>query len=168
MEVLEGILSRRSCRVFDGAPVDEAILEKIIDAGRHAPSAMNKQPWHFTVITGRRMLDALDELVLGSPKGSFFYKAPALIIVSRDPGAMYGVEDASCALENMLLAAHGLGLGAVWCNKLNGNTVLGDKLRAFGIPGDMVPHGCLALGHPVPGFSASPRILAANKVTWIS
>ncbi|AEC02394.1 nitroreductase family protein [Parasphaerochaeta coccoides] len=168
MEVQEAILTRRSCRSFADLPVERGLLDKIMDAAVHAPSAMNIQPWHFTVITDRKKLDALDTLV--SPDNSFFYRAPVLVIASLDSSAEYGVEDSSCALQNIMLAAHGLGLGSVWCNRLNrlrGDAQIIERLRDFGVPADKVPHGAVAIGHPGKGASLHPRVMKQGTVTWV-
>lgn len=168
MEILEGILTRRSCRSFADTPVERALLEKIIDAAVHAPSAMNAQPWHFTVMTDRTKLDALSALV--NPDSSFFYHAPVLIIASVDPAAAYRIEDSSCALENIMLAAHGLGLGSVWCNRLNrlkGDAGIAEKLRDFGVPAGMVAHGTVAIGYPGTDTVYPARVLKQDTVAWI-
>ena len=108
METLNTINKRRSIRKYTGAPVPREDLEKIIDAGRMAPSGNNKQPWDFIVVTNKNTIQKL------SKAADWSAKAGAMIAVVMDPTSKYWLEDGSAAIENILLAATALGYGSCW------------------------------------------------------
>ncbi len=115
MDVLEAIFTRRSIRRFENRPVSPEIVEQLLKAAMYAPSARNTQSWHFVVITDRQLLDAVPTF---HPYAAMIREAPLAILVCGDeqlePRTAYWVENCSAATQNILLAAHGLGLGAVW------------------------------------------------------
>jgi nitroreductase len=112
METFETIKKRRSVRQFTGEQIPISDLEKIVDAGRIAPSGNNKQPWVFIMVTDQTILQRLSKAAAWSANAS------AMIVVVMDPASKYWVEDGSAAVENMLLAATALGYGSCW---LQGN-----------------------------------------------
>jgi nitroreductase len=149
MEAIEAIMSRRSIRSFQSQQVEPDVLETLLRAAMAAPSAGNQQSWRFVVITERPRLDALSET---SPYAAPLRRAPLAIVIcaeTRDekhPG--FWVEDCSAAMENLLLAAHALGLGAVWLG-YHPNEDRKDALRAIlGLPPTVEPFGIAAIGHP--------------------
>ncbi len=116
--VLEAISSRTSIRAYQETPVEDWKVEKILRAGMAAPSAMNRQPWSFTVVNDKALLKQIAD---SAPNAGMAAGAPLAIVVCGDmdkapEGAVkeFWVQDASAATENILLAAHALGLGAVW------------------------------------------------------
>ena len=166
MDVFKAILDRRSTRAFTAEAVKKADLEKIVEAGLHAPSAINEQPWLFTVVTNKEVLSKLNDAVkthMSAVDGEriksrssdnsycFYYGAPTLIIVSCSSIALFPAEDAACALENMFLASQALGLGSCWINQLGGsaNDHIGIRtvLSEIGIPDTHRVYGCAAIGH---------------------
>ncbi|MBQ7705649.1 MAG: nitroreductase [Selenomonadaceae bacterium] len=141
METLEAILSRRSTRSYTPAPVETEKLQKIIDAGRYAPSGGNNQTNHFLVVQNPEVLKKLATLaesafakmevtpetysslkssILQSKKGGyiFYYKAPVLIIVANQKNYGNNIADCAVAVENMMVAANSLDLGSCWINQL--------------------------------------------------
>lgn len=115
MDAFEAIIRRVSCRTFTDQTVSRELLQKVVDAGRRAPTARNLQPVEFVVITER---NALQEIARLTDYGHFIGNASACIVVfSKD--TKYYLEDGSAAVENILIAATALGLGACW--------VAGDK-----------------------------------------
>ncbi len=114
MEIFEAIRKRRSIRSYTGDPIPRGDLEKIIDAGRLAPSGNNRQPWHFIVVTDKAMIQKL------SVTANWSAQAGAMIAVAMEAASKYWVEDGSAAVENMLLAATALGYGTCW---LEGNAL---------------------------------------------
>ena len=117
MEVFEAIKSRRSIRKYTKDPVPEDLIVKILDAGRWAPSASNRQPWSFTVLKDEEVRRKIAE---ATTYGIFLAEAPLGIAVVVDPQAStHPVEDGAIAAQNMLLAAHALGLGACWIGSYN-------------------------------------------------
>ena len=110
METLDALAKRASVRDYMNQPVPNDMLEKLVDAGRRAPSARAVEPWEFVVITERAMLDRLAGII---STGVFLKQATACIVIfCRD--TKYYLEDGSAATENILLAATDLGLGTCW------------------------------------------------------
>jgi nitroreductase len=119
MDALEAIVTRRSIRTFLDRQVPAEVIWRILGAGLRAPSAGNRQPWRFIVVTDREKMRLFDPQYHQACVES----AAAIIVVCTDPHdtwerydehADYHVLDAAAAIENMLLAIHALGLGAVW------------------------------------------------------
>ena len=145
-ERLASIFSRRSIRVYTDEPVSEGELQNLLDAGMAAPSASNRKPWHFVVVTDRETLNAL---AAAHPYGRMLGRAGAAIAVCGDPGiSSWWVQDCSAATENILLAASALGLGAVWLGS-HGNPEREDAIRAvLRIPHEIGVLSLLSIGHP--------------------
>ncbi len=145
--MLELIRTRRSIRKFTGVPVSDGEIEKVLDAGRWAPSGLNNQPWRFAVVRDTALKEAISQLthyrkiVLG---------ADVLIPVFLDREKSYHREKdcqgIGACLENMLLALHSLGLGAVWL----GEIIKSDReIRALlGLGDTLELMAVLAVGHP--------------------
>ena len=115
MDALEALRTRRSCRRFAARDVPRDLVEKVVDAGRLAATARNDQPWEFVVVTDPA---ARREIAGMTDYGPFIADAPVCIAVLCTDTKYY-LEDGSAATQNILLAAHALGLGACW--------VAGDK-----------------------------------------
>jgi nitroreductase len=128
-ETLKTIAGRYSCRDFSPAPLEEGQINALVEAALASPSAMNRQPWHISVITDKKLIDELDsagmEVLLAaedksgyerikSRGGKIFYDAPCMIMVSTDT-AHYSLMDCGIMSQNVSLAAHSLGLGSVIC-----------------------------------------------------
>lgn len=115
METIEAIFTRRSVRHFTPEPVPEKMIETLIKAAMQAPSAANAQPWHFIVINER---DLLEQVTTFHPAAESLHEAPVAILVCGDDRLERRPDrwilDCSAATQNILLAAHALGLGAVW------------------------------------------------------
>lgn len=143
---LAAIFSRRSIRVYTDEPVSEAELQSLLEAGMAAPSASNRKPWHFVVVTDRETLCALAE---AHPYGKMLAKAGAGIAVCGDPDvSAWWVQDCSAATENILIAAAALGLGAVWLGS-HGSPEREKALRGIlGIPDSIGVLSLLSIGHP--------------------
>lgn len=114
MDVLEALLTRRSIRSYRKDPVPQELLERILEAGRWAPSASNSQPWEFIVFTEP---DIKRRIARSFMFGLFLIEAPVGIAVVVDPyQSSCPVQDGTLAAYSLWLAAHGLGLGACWIN----------------------------------------------------
>ena len=112
MDALEAILSRKVQRTFADKPVEREKLAKIVDAGRHAMSARNLQPWQFVVIQNR---DTLKEIGALCSTGKFVTDAPSAIVVLKDvANARWADVDCGQAVQNMADAGWALGLGTCW------------------------------------------------------
>ena len=151
-EVLNNIYTRRSIRKFTDEAVSKELIDEIVKAGTYAPSGKNMQTYRFFVMQNSDAILALQEVVgKGMENPAYtFYGAKAIVIVTCNKDDVNGVEDGSCALENMMLAAHSLGLGSCWINQLK---YCGDKpevsayLDKIGLPEGRRVVGILALGH---------------------
>lgn len=115
MEALEAIRKRRSVRQYNGDPIPREHLETIVDAARLAPSGYNRQPWEFVVVTDRAMITQLAVVA------NWMDKSGAIIAVVMETTSEFWLEDASAAVENMLIASTALGYGSCW--------VEGDSLK---------------------------------------
>jgi len=156
MELLEGIFTRRSIRQYTEEPVSREQLHQIVKAGTWAPSGLNNQPWRFVTVHTAEMRN---ELAKQTKYTHVIARAGACIAVFIDKSAMYHeVKDhqsMGACIQNMLLAAHGLGLGAVWLGEILKNA---DAVRSLlGLSEDMELMAVVALGHPAPGKHTSSR-----------
>jgi nitroreductase len=164
--VIDAIKSRRSVRSYKPEQLKEAELKAILEAGTFAPSAMNGQTWHFTVIQDKALLDKLSGQVreilksvdnpklqerLKDPNYHTFYHAPTLVVVSGQSDAMFHVTDCAAATQNMLLAAAALGIGSCWIgiiSRLLESPVGPELARVLQIPLGYKPLHAVALGYP--------------------
>ena len=168
-EIIQNILSRRSVRAFTDKPVSREDTELLIKAALYAPSARNLQTWKFTALTQKSDIKKLAEAIgkVLDRDGYDMYKPALVIIPSNSKDSPYGKEDNACALENIFLAAHSLGLGSVWINQLQG---IGDEpeiralLRSWNIPDDHTVYGIAAIGYPVDGSTHEPNKTGAFKI----
>lgn len=113
MDAIEAIRDRRSIRKYRSDVVDDELLQVILQAGRWAPSASNKQPWHFIVIRSQETRERLADI---HNYGRFMRESPVVIVVLGDPNKhpKYHLADPHQAVQNMLLAAHAQGLATCW------------------------------------------------------
>lgn len=154
--VMQALLSRRSIRRFTSQEIPSPVLNMILKAGYHAPSGHNMQSWKFTVILKPEDISHLKEKTRAAAKknGIYFYgweNPKTLILISNDKRNPYGCQDASCAAENMMLAAASYGLGSVWLNPLmtlRHAEPVKDILDAFHIPENHIVWAAIALGYP--------------------
>jgi len=142
MDALEAIRKRRSVREYTGDPIPRVDLEKIVDAGRLAPTGHNTQPWDFIVVTDRSMIN---ELKIAS---QWMEKAGAIIAVVLDPTSRWWVEDGAAAVENMLIASTALGYGSCW---LEGYTLPREEefKKLLGVPKEKRLLTLVPIGVPV-------------------
>ncbi len=149
MEVLDAILTRRSIRKFQDRPVSEELVEKLLRTAMHAPSARNSQPWQFVVITDRQILRQASAI---NPNAEMAARAPLAILICADPrlekSSGYWPVDCAAAAQNMLLAAHGLGLGAVWTGVWPRKERMDGFRRLFDLPEPVIAHSLIVVGYP--------------------
>jgi nitroreductase len=145
-ERLRIIFNRRSIREYTGEPVSQADIANLLEAGMASPSAANRKPWHFVVVTDREILRKVAE---SPPYRRTLGAAPLAIVVCGDPAISdWWVQDCTAATENILIAVSGLGLGAVWLGCL-GRAEREQPIReALGIPEDIEMVSVLSIGHP--------------------
>lgn len=150
-EALAFMLSRRSIRVFAPGPVTDDQIGTLLEAAMSAPSAMGRDPWRFVVIRDRPTLDRMAEVL---PNGSILSTAPVAIIVCGDLEAAhdrqlsYLLQDCSAAVQNLLLAAHILGLGACWLGLHPREQRIHFLRELLRLPPSVVPVAGIALGPP--------------------
>ena len=149
--VLENIMTRTSVRAYTDQPVAAETVEQLLRAGMAAPTAVNKQPWAFVVLTEREQLDRLAEV----QAGRILSGATLAIVVCGDmekalegTGRDYWIQDTSAATENILLAAHALGLGAVWTGVYPNPERTAAVSQALGLPEQIIPLCVIAAGYP--------------------
>lgn len=149
MNTLEAIRTRRSIRAYTEAAVTQDDLDTMLAAAMSAPSAGNQQPWHFIVVDDRAILDRIAEV---HPYAKMSAQAPLGIVVCGDrneekyPG--YWVQDCSAATQNLLLAAHELGLGAVWCGVYPRDERVAEIRQLFTLPDNVMPLAFVVIGYP--------------------
>lgn len=168
---INNIMTRTSVRKYTNEAVTKADIETMLRAGMAAPTAVNKQPWHFVVVTDREQLNALASANRGTGMAA---KAPLAIVVCGDMqktltgiGQGFWVQDCSAATENILLTANALGLGAVWTglypNEERAKAVR-DVVKA---PEHIVPLCVIVIGHPAdtptPKDKWKPENVSYNK-----
>ena len=196
MEALKAIVTRRSTRNYKPAPVEQEKLDKILEAGRQAPSGGNNQTSHFFVIRDRDVLDKLTAMtekafsqmeitentyssmkhaIAASKKGGyvFCYNAPILIVVANRIDYGNNIADCACAIENMMVAANALDLGSCWINQLkwlNEEPEIVAYMRGFGMKENERVYGAMIVGYPATESGMPNRSLMTikgNEVTWI-
>jgi nitroreductase len=147
MEAMEAILTRRSIRKFKADIISEDTISELLKAAMCAPSAHNKQPWHFIVITDREILDIIPEF---HPYASMLHEATAAILVCGDThdATDFWVQDCSAATQNILLAAHAKGLGAVWLAVYPREDRIQELKNILDLPANITPLSLIALGYP--------------------
>ena len=147
MDVLEAIFTRRSIRKFVEGSISQEQLHTIIKAGCHAPSAHNCQPWHFIVIRDK---DRFEKISNFHAYAKMLLDADACIVVCGDKEKQsttgFLIEDCSAAIQNMLLAAHGIGLGAVWCGLYPISHLTRQMKKLLSLPSTVIPVGMIVLG----------------------
>lgn len=152
MELFEAIKNRRSIRAFRPEPIPDDVLNKILEAACWAPSAGNLQPWEFIVVKDLAIKRGLSRAALDQ---SFIYEAPVDVVVCANEdrsswryGArgrdFYSLCDSSAATQNLLLVAHGLGLGACWIGAFHDEEVS----RVLGLPSGVRPVAIVPIGYP--------------------
>jgi nitroreductase len=185
MEFRDVLFGRRSVRAFTPQPVDVNSLAWLIEAASQAPSALNAQPWAFTVVRDPEMLDRISAaaktymLTHGAPGVSasafrdqlrdpafhIFYHAPALVLIAAVDAGPWAVEDCALAAQNLMLAAHAVALGTCWIGFAERWLQTDDGKALLGLPRNHVPVAPIVVGHP----AAPPPPVPRHKpnVRWI-
>lgn len=161
MNTLEAIHTRRSVRSFMNKPVPMELLDELVRAAMCAPSAGNQQPWQFVIVDDRILLNGVMEV---TPNAKMCKEARAAILVCGDtkkekyPG--FWVQDCSAATENLLLAAHERGLGAVW----TGIYPIAERVEGFRglfeLPEHVIPLCLVPIGYPAKAAALVDRFQA--------
>jgi len=149
MDTQKAILTRRSIRKYTSQTISDDLIRDLIEAGVHAPSARNIQPWHFIVVTERTMLD---KLAIAHPYAKMLKQATLAILICGDKQLQeaegYIVQDCSAATQNILLSAHAHGLGAVWLGMFPREERIRKVSELLEIPAHILPVSLISIGYP--------------------
>jgi nitroreductase len=161
-EVIKTIHDRRSIRAYKSDPVSQADLELLIDAAVHAPTAHNNQPWHFTIIENKELLDRINVIskemmakstsewmrkMASKPGFRVTYDAPVLVVVSGRLDSFDYKADCAAAIENMILAAESIGIASVWLGLVRFFFEIQEEVKKLGLPEGYVPYYGVAFGY---------------------
>ena len=175
MDLLEGLLTRRSVRQFDTAKtISDDDLQEIIRAAQYAPSAHNKQPWEFLVITDK---DHMAQLRHVQPWTSFAKDASAVMLVcgntseafsrhKEEESWNYADIDCSLATQNLMLAAHAKGIGACFCGAAPMPKVIAGLQEMFALPDYIRPLSIVVLGYPKEEPKQPTDRFKPEKIHW--
>lgn len=148
-DVLTVIHRRKSVRKYLDKPVEREQLITLLKAGMAAPTAADRRPWEFVVVTDKALLDSLATV---SPTSKMVGNAAAAIVVCGDTrralNSNVWTQDCSAATQNILLAAEGIGLGAVWCGIYPEYFKYNHIRRIFDIPMEVIPMSLISIGWP--------------------
>jgi nitroreductase len=175
-ETMKTILNRRTIRTYKPDQITDGELETILEAGKYAASGMGMQPWHFTVVQNKEILNKVNAMGkaemlksdipmfrerAAAPGFSPFYNAPTLVIVSGDKSARFYAEACALAIGNMFLAATSLGVGSVWSSLI---AMLLDGPDGPALAGELkIPEGYRAVGAVGLGYNAGEHPAAAPR-----
>jgi nitroreductase len=153
MSLIDVIVSRRSIRKYKAQGVPQETLERILEAGRYAPSADNEQPWHFIVVTDPKIKEKLSK-----GRWNSFIKDSAFTVVGcGNAGNAYSRKwstiDTTIALQNMVIAAWSLGIGSCWIGDFEEE----DVKRILDVPKDWRIVALISFGYPDETPSSPPR-----------
>lgn len=164
--IIDNIMTRTSVRAYTEQTISNDTIETLLRAGMAAPTAVNKQPWHFVAITDKDKLNGIAE---ANPNAGMAKEAPLVIVVCGDmnkalegPAREFWVQDCSAATENILLAAHALGLGAVWTGlypNMDRAIAVSELLK---LPETIVPLCAIVIGHPAESPEPKDKWLPEN------
>lgn len=150
--IIQNIMTRTSVRAYTDQAIGKDTIETILKAGMAAPTAVNAQPWHFVAVTNRAILDSL---ATSNPNARMLHQAPLAIVVCGDitktlegKGREFWIQDCSAATENILLAAHAYGLGAVWTAAYPIDDRMASISTTLQLPETIVPLCAIIIGHP--------------------
>jgi nitroreductase len=177
MTPIDAIYHRRSVREYAGIPLSREELLPLLEAAIQAPSAMNEQPWHFTIVRNEQLLDSISQKakihmmaryantpdatryreLLGRDDFHIFYHAPALIVISAPVDSLWATEDCALAAQNLMLAADAASLGTCWIGFAQNWLGTEEGKQIIGLPNTFLPVAPIIVGHPKSQSSAVPR-----------
>ncbi len=170
-ETLQIIKTRRSVKKYKDTPVEKELIDEIIQAGLCAPSGLNTQKTVILAVTNKEIRDKLSFLNAGKDpfkRSDPFYGAPCVLVVLAEKSVPFYVYDGSLVMENMLLAAHSLGLGACWIHRAKETFEMPEGkeiLRSIGLEGDYEGIGNCIVGYP--DVTPDSKARKENRVYYI-
>jgi len=166
MNTIEAILNRRSIRKYTDKPVNKDVILQLIKAGMYAPSARNSRAWQFVVIQNREMLNQLLQL---HPYGKMLQEAACAILVCGDRNIDkeegYLTINCAAATQNIMLAAHELGLGSVWLGVYPRQERMKEISEFLQLPEHLIPVSLISLGFPAEQ-RPFPERFELEKIIW--
>jgi nitroreductase len=185
MDINQAIFGRRSVRDYTSQGVDEQTIRGLIEAAVQAPSAVNQQPWTFTVVRDKGALDRISRAakshmlaamppsvhsdhfrsLLSDPNFHIFYHAPALVLISAMAQGPWIVEDCALAAGNLMLAAYAADLGSCWIGFAQGFLNTPDGKKLLDLPQAWVSLAPIIVGRPKAVAAGVPR--KAPDVRWV-
>ena len=158
MNGYEMILTRRSIRKYKKKTIPDELLQKLLDAAFSAPSAGNQQPWHFVILDDRKILNIIHTF---HPSAKMLTEADKAILICGDLHLEkfkgYWMIDCAAATENILLAAHSLGLGACWLGLFPREGRVAGMRKLLQLPSHIIPFAVVSLGYPAESKSKEDR-----------
>ena len=171
MDALENMMTRKSVKKYTSDPVPKELIDKIIAAGLQAPSGLNKQAPIIVAVTNKEIRDKLSEINMKRDpfhRADPFYGAPVVLVVLADKSAHTYLYDGSLVMENLLLAAHALGLGACWIHRARETFEMPEWqawLKEIGIEGEYEGIGNCVIGYADMQPQEKPR--KENRVYYV-
>jgi nitroreductase len=168
MDAMQNLLTRKSVKKYKSDPVPQELIEKIVEAGTYAPTGRNAQAPIILAVSNRQVRDELMKLnakILGAEGSDPFYNAPVVLVVLAAKERNTRVYDGSCVMENLMLAAHALGLGSCWIHRAKETFELPEGkaiLQSLGIEGEYEGVGNCIIGYPDHEPEPKPR-----KENWV-
>jgi len=159
-DILDFICRRRSVRRYQKKPLPDDVLEVLMKAAMAAPSGNNAQPWEFVIVRDSKIKEDLSRV---HPWVYMAAQAPAAIVVLGDKSSEWWRDDCAAAIENLLLTAANLGLGAVWCGINEGHAPAVRKI--LGVPSSLEVLAIIPLGYPAESPPPHTKY-RKNKVHW--
>jgi nitroreductase len=149
MDAMTVLYSRRSIRLYTSKQIPSNMVQDILRAAMCAPSAGNERPWHFIVLTDRALLDEIPKF---HPYAAMVKHASTAMLVCGDISLEkykgYWVLDCAAATQNILLAAHAKGFGAVWCGVYPSEDRVINFKKLFSLPDHIIPFSLIPIGFP--------------------
>lgn len=158
MELMEAILNRRSIRQYEKKKIEQEKIDTILKAAMYAPSAMNYQSWEFVVIDNPDLFTRIHSIITHAE----MLKGAALAILvcgdkNKEKYVEYNVQNCSAATQNLLLAAHSEGIGAVWVAVYPNEEVTAGIKKLFNLPENIIPFTLVAMGYPAEAKETEER-----------
>lgn len=149
METMQALYTRRSVRKYQNKPVPLELIEEAVKAAMFAPSARNQQPWEFIIINKRELLDEIPSF---SPYAAMVKDAAAGVLIcfnkNHETAEGFFPQDLGAATQNLLLALHAEGLGAVWTGVYPRDDRMAGFIKMFNLPKNVIPYSFTVIGYP--------------------
>ena len=168
MDAIQAIKTRISTREFNDQPISDEAVRTILEAGMSGPTAVNARPWSFIVVRDKTTIEKL--AAAGTRPNMPLMTATMAIVVCSDPDRYFKfvpdfwIVDASIATQNMILAAHAMGIASVWIGGWPAPDRLQTFTEFFQLPEGVVPHSVVAFGYPAKESTKEKLIYEEDRV----